>query len=121
MSEQIDRRRRFIDGLRELAIFMETHPDVEAPAYSVLNVFVHEREELARMAAGASWEKVYMDDYFVLRRSFAGDDIQLDLTASRDQVCRKVVKGMRIIPATPEHEVEDVEWVCDEPLLGGAR
>ena len=38
----------------------------------------------------------------------------------RETVCRKIVKGKKMVEAQPAREVEDVEWVCDEPILADA-
>lgn len=45
--------------------------------------------------------------------------LTLRISAERSQVCRKIVTGTKVVPAytIPERVEEDVEWVCDEPLL----
>lgn len=119
IERALERRVRLIAGLRDLAAFLEQHPTVEAPRYNILNVFVNSRDELATAARGASWEKVYNENWFSLRKTFC-EDLALEINAGRETVCRKVVKGTRTIPAQPEREVEDVEWICeDASLLNG--
>lgn len=114
------RRFDFVKALRDLAAFIEEHPGVSCPRYVVMNVFVHTREEIAANArATGGWEKVYGDGWFYLRKSF-GPDLVLDITTERETVCRKVVTGTRTVPATPEQQVEEYTWVCDEPLLSEA-
>lgn len=117
-DEQREARRRsaFIQSLRDCASWLEAHPGVEAPRYVVMNVFVNTREDVARHARAATWEKVYNGEWFYLRREF-GPDLTLDITTERSTVCRKVVVGKETVPAQPEHEVEVVEWVCDDGLL----
>ena len=67
-------------------------------------------------ARTATWEKVYNGEWFYLRRDF-GEDLSLDIATSRDTVCRRVVVGTETVPATPEREVEVVEWVCDDAVV----
>ena len=120
--EQDTRRAEVINGLRALADFLESHPAVPYPVCTRLNAFVATRDELAAVARhGAPWAKQSNEQYFWLSRVFAGDprypDLQLDINIDREQVCRKVVKGTKTIPAQPERTIEDVEWICDEALL----
>lgn len=107
------RRRAFIQSLRDLADFLELHPTVTAPRYNQLNVFVDTREELAEHAKAATWAKVFNGQWFYLSKSF-GVDLSFDITADRGLVCRRVVTGTREEPAKT---VEDVEWVCDDPVV----
>ena len=116
MTETNDRRAAFIQSLRDCADFLDRHPSVNVPRYVNLNVFVNTREEIAAHARVTSWEKVYNDTWFYLRKEF-GTDLSLDITVQRETVCRKVVTGTRVVPAKPEHEVEDIEWVCDDVSL----
>lgn len=60
-------------------------------------------------------QKEFAGDYFTL----SGDVGAFTITAigARDAVCRRVVVGTKVIPAQPEQVVDEVEWVCDDPLL----
>ena len=107
------RRAEFIQSLRNCADWLEQHPGVRAPCYQNMNVFVNTRAEVVAHARAATWEKIYNDTWFYLRHEF-GPDLSIDITAERETVCRKVVAGTEIVPAKPEHEVEIVEWVCDD-------
>lgn len=114
-------RRDYITGLRELADFIEAHPELPSPWGGGHNAFVENKADLANIArAGARWDKGVSGDYFYLRKQFSGGTTY-EINVSRDQVCRKVVTGTRIEPAKPEQEVETYEWVCDEPLLAGVK
>jgi hypothetical protein len=108
------RRADFIDGLRKMADFFEQHPQIKTCSIDG-NVFV-ERSELAALARLGGGSKEYYDSWFALRRTF-GEDVRLDINVSREQVCRKVVVGHKIVPAQPEREVEIVDWVCEESVL----
>jgi hypothetical protein len=63
-------------------------------------------------------EKKYRDNSFELKIKL-DDDTTVDYTVKREVVCNKVVKGMKVVPATPEREVEDVEWECKPVSLIG--
>lgn len=113
MSERND----FIKALRDCADFFEQHPGIPMPRYTTMNIFHSTREALADYARMATWEKVYNGEWFFLRKEF-GAHLTLDIATSRETVCRRVVTGTTILPARPEQEVETVEWVCEEALLG---
>ena len=113
-------RDRLILGLREMAAFLESHPavPVNAGIDNRLNAFVYTREELETAARSyPRWQKGYSDSHMWLRVTFAGA-LSLDLNINRSAVCRKVVIGSHEEPA---RVVEDVEWICDTPLLSGDR
>lgn len=110
-------REHLIEGLRRLADFLAVTPQIELSP-QIYNVYVESREELAAIARLGSWQKHYVGDYFVLRKSFAG--VTLDVYTNRQSVCRAVVTGQRVVPAQPAQpeRVEDVvEWVCDDAVL----
>jgi len=118
-----DERQTFVAALRELADFFEQHPNVKVPYNTVVDTFVTTRDELAENARGSAWEKVYNGDWFSLRKVFGDDEhgVVLEVNCSRTTVCRRVVKGTRVIPARAEQVVEDVEWVCEDPVLQGGE
>lgn len=118
-AAQIERR-DFVQGLRELADFIDAHPDIPCPYGEAHNAFVRDKTQLGMIAraVGGRWDKNCTSQFFYIRREFAGGH-SYEVNVSRDQVCRKVVTGTRIEPAQPEREVEVVEWVCTEPLLVG--
>jgi hypothetical protein len=112
-------------GLRELADFMESHPDINLGGWMCLNLFVNTREELADMARKVgTCQKKISGDYYFLQRDFGGG-VTLEINCSRDKVCAKVSKGKkivpakpeRVLPAEPEQEIEEFEYVCPDSLL----
>ena len=110
-------RGQFIQGLRDLADFLDQHPAVPYPPYVQLNVFCQTKDEIAAVArAGGGWAKEYNGPWFYLKKTF-GPDLELHIDIDREQVCRKVVIGTRHVDAQPAHDVEEVEWVCDELTL----
>lgn len=119
MTDEQKRREAVIAGLHAMANFLEAFPQVEAPHNMTGNIFIS-KEDLPMFARLTTWEKAYFDEWFALSKDFGGG-VKLDLNIARGQVCRKVVKGTRIVPAveaTPEHVEAIMEWVCDDvPLL----
>ena len=116
-QERID----YVQGLRELAAFVELHPEIPLPYAGAHNAFVTNKADLSIVAraCGGRWGKNSTDDYFYIRKSFAGDHAY-EVNVSRKTVCRKVVTGTRLEPMRPAQEVEEFHWVCDEPLLAEA-
>ena len=109
-----------IQGLRDLADFLDAHPNVPVPgSEQTLNVFVDDRATLAAIAREGRWEKHYYTNWFTLVAAFG--PITLHINLDREQVCRKVVTGSRVVPARaaePEHVEEVTEWICEDlPLL----
>jgi hypothetical protein len=118
-----------IKGLREMADFLEAHPSLyEIPGLAgglTLNLFVDSKEQLADAArAIGKLSKRVSGDYYYVQREFSGN-VTLDVNASRQKVCEKVVVGTkvipaqpeRVLPAEPEQVVEEYEWVCPKSLL----
>lgn len=118
-----EERRAFVNGLRQMANFVEANEELPVPMGCSMNVFVTHRRELAALArvGGAKWEKRANGNYFSLVVTFDGKHTY-EINIERQQMCRRVVTGKRVVPAEPEHEVEEFAWVCDdEPLLAGDR
>lgn len=120
------------DQLRTIAAFLEEHPQLGAAVYGTgachasIQVPCRTREELTELArvlarATGRCDKNEMGSYFQVRAEFGC--FYLWGAVDRELVCRKVVKGVRHVPATtvPAHEVEDVEWVCEPSLLAAPK
>ncbi len=123
-TPDIDNRTLFIQGLRDLASFYDAHPQVPPPYQHQVMVFTDDKATLAAIAKAGNWEKVWSDSWFSLKKAF-GESLLLEIYVDRSVVCRKVVTGTRVVPATPateEREEEVTEWVCDDvSLLGDPR
>jgi hypothetical protein len=128
-TEQI-RRRQFIEGLRAVAAFYETHPEACYDGmHLTLNMYVWGRAArkvlIETAKAFGQCRKEYDESNVTISRQF-GDQVTLAVFAPRARVCRRVVLGARIVPATvlpatperivPAASVEIVGWRCD-PLL----
>lgn len=112
-----EKRTEFISALRDFADWLDQHPDVMVPGYAVLNAFPDTLDVLQAQARAAGWEKVWGDGWFSLRKVFGDESLIFDVSVPRETVCRKVVTGTRVQPATPEQIVEEYTWECDEPSL----
>jgi hypothetical protein len=125
-------QRELVEGLRALADEMEKNGvklPISSPDVTFVNwVYDDHRGEKKRtakekLAAAArllgKTEKVYSGDYFDLNKKYG--PVILQFTATRANICRRVVVSTKVIPAKvieqPERIQEEVEWVCDEPLL----
>ena len=112
-----------IQGYRELADFLEGHAAIlpqgmERYSRTFNGVSLDTSDEVAALAkTGGRWEKTTAGNYFYIIREFAGG-VKFYGATDREHVCRRIVVGTDVIPAQPEHEVERVEWHCDQPLLG---
>lgn len=105
-----------IQGMIDLAHWYEAHPEVPLPDLTVNNYVVSDFEATAR--ALGSFEKVYSDDLFTIKKMFG--PIKAQFFFMREQVCTKRVVGKRSVPAQtieiPARDEEIVEWDC-EPVL----
>ena len=147
-AKRKEHRAAYVDGLRQIADFLEAHPDVELPHLAstitgtyedTLNIYIVEGDQKAKLAtiarAMGQAEKVMADERIRVFRRFAG--IALVAQASRDQVCERVVTDTRevveevpdpealaaataAVPLIPVTRIEEtVEWRCT-PLLADA-
>lgn len=115
------------DELRSIAAFFETNPEIAARTYDIcdtsIQAYAASRNDLVALAralkdATGRCNKRDMGPYFKVEASFGR--LRVWGAVDREKVCRKVVKGTKVlppVPAMPARTVEDVEWVC-EPLLG---
>ena len=107
-------REQFIKALRDCADWLESSPEVTTPACLTINVFPGSKDAIRQNAKASSWTKYYDTTFFALRKTFVPDTFHYDVNIERQEVCRRVVTGTKVIPAKPEQTVEEYEWVCDE-------
>lgn len=111
-----DERAIYVKGLRELADFIESREDVPVPCTNVqADIFVRAKADLVNIARVGRWQKRQVGDYMCLFVEFTGGHT-FDVNIEREEVCRKVVTGKRLVPAQPEHEVEEYRWECESLL-----
>jgi len=114
--------REWIDGLRELADFAETHPTVFDFYGETFNQFPCDAAALATIAHEiGTCEKVQLDPWYILSKQFGPHS--LEFNTQREKVCTKVVVGTKIVskpdPNAPKIEVEEevCEWQCPDSIL----
>ena len=112
-----DTRQETIDGLRALADYLETRPDVPLPYFGFVNAFGDEEELPVVARAMGGFTKDHTGDYLTLVKSFG--PVGLHVHFASEQVCERVVVGTEEVPekVTPAHTKEIVEWKCPESLL----
>ena len=118
---------QFADDLRKLADMIEAHPEFGDPCGAVdVSIFPHADDPKTHAACSmrslGNCNKIYDGEDFRLEKQIGIH--RLRLWYPRQQICHRVVVGKelvaaqpeRVIPATPAHEREIVEWVCS-PVL----
>jgi hypothetical protein len=114
-------RRAWLAGIRELADFIEAHPDLPCPSSGAHLIYCFTKAQLVDIARvrGVRWQKDVREgsEYFSIKTTFTGGHAY-EAYVDRVEVCRKVVTGTVVVPATPEHVEETFKWECSrEPLL----
>lgn len=135
-------RAKQIAGIRELADWLESHPEIPIP-YALSGhseygyTLVHARHgeaqaaviaAVARALPGKVTKDVYDHDRMFDITGRLPGGIYVKAIADRDEVCERVVTGTREVteevpdPTAPKltvtRTVEDVEWVCGSILAG---
>ena len=128
VSAPSDSLTAFVSGLRKLAAFWESHPELQHPQFpGEFTVFGIPKEELPKYAkAFGSLEKRYSDSAFELKKDFGGG-IVTGTYHSRDAICERVEVGEEVVPehvipareetVVPEHKIKKYEWKCPDSLL----
>ena len=125
-SEETERCREYVAGLRALTDFIEAHPEL-TPQYPMKElVYGLPSEQFAaatRTLLGAGQpEKVYTDESIEVRVAFGPHF--LGVYTSRSEVCERRQVGTKLVekvdPDAPRITVEEpvYEWDC-KPILGG--
>jgi hypothetical protein len=107
----MNERESLIKGLRDLADFIESHPDFETPSTWLNDTFpvaVLEPNQAARLAKMMiPFRQIDNGGLFLsLVKDFG--PLKLSVNILKDLVCRKV----KVVK-----QVETEEWVCDESIL----
>lgn len=114
-----------LKGLRDMANFIERHPDAVCEFTHVHICEFDKITALARRGYGLLKKEV-TSNWFMLVKEF-GPRVKIEWNESRERVCKKVSKGTKVIPAEPAktvtieakpERVEEIfEWECPESLL----
>lgn len=124
-------RTEFIAGLREMADWYESRPELRAPDYiDPFTFFARNKEHFLelRRAADLHHKEESCGEWLCFNKRCRGK-VRLQITIEKEKTCRRVKVGERVLPAVPEHtvpaqpeRVEEVyEWRCDEPLLANGE
>ena len=116
----------YANGLRAIADFVETHPELHLPNDELCCFSMDEKAQAAAvLLALKPCKKNYGETVFYITREFG--PVTLKYYFNRNSVCTPRVVGKKIVPAEPmkiidarpEHEVDIIEWDC-EPILTAA-
>lgn len=116
-----DDAQTLIDGLRELADFLQDRPaiaDRMASAEPHFNVYAFTRNEFQGFVREIGrGDKTASDQFMGVIRKFGA--VTIEVYTHRAQVCERVVVGTREVPEEirPARVEEIVEWRC-LPILG---
>ena len=114
----------YVHGLRAVADWYETHPDIPFSHDQVIGVYgvKDTKEEAVRIIEALKpCRKEWAESFLKITRDFGG--VTLKFVFMRGAVCtRRVVVGHKEIPAefSPARVVEIVTWDC-EPILQDAE
>lgn len=111
--EKRNEREATIQGLRDLALFLECHDKAPLPFVYQMTAFVEDDADLREVAlAVGSANKEFNHEWLYLKKQFG--PVGYAVSIQRERVCAKKVVGVREVPA---HTEEIVEWSCSESLL----
>lgn len=116
--------KQYAAGLRKVADFLEAHTEVGHPEQK-LTIYASGEKLLLIARELGSFEKLADETFFNLQKDFEG--ITVEWFAYRSDVCKRVSKGIKVVPETvipakptqviAAHEIEEFEWECPESLL----
>lgn len=125
-------RDELVQGLRDMADFIEArglelpinHPNMKLTTW-LYDDYGQDRKLTAKQKARrvakklGKAEKVFSNNYLDIRRDFG--PVCLEFTVNREKVCERKVVGVKQIEeeVIPAYEIEEVEWVCTDPILRG--
>jgi len=135
---------QLIQGLRDLLAFVEANDDFDFVPGTDTDIiqgnfhawYLHTGDEerraaianlTRRMARVGKAEKLYTDSFAHIRLEF-GPFVRFQIATLRETICERVVVGKkliaaqpeRVIAATPEQTVDEVEWRCHPVMTAGS-
>src|SRR5207249_1104216 len=114
-------REKYIQGLRDIADFFESRPDLPIPDCGE-DFHIWEKSLTTARERGLQMspcEKKYIgDSYFELLRQFGPHTVRC--VWDRDDVCERVQVGTKHVPeyVVKAHDEPVYEWNCSKPILG---
>jgi hypothetical protein len=120
LSTRNEKNESYVRDLRELADWLERHPELDPPSKYNGYYFLHDKGDLAKYAKSLERaEKDVSGEYFIVRRKFGS--ILIEALVDRGRVCERVVTGQRRVEAVPAHFEDIVEWKCPESVIAGSE
>jgi hypothetical protein len=118
----------YANGLRQVADFLESHPEIKLPDAQLSCYAIFNKDEAAAVLhAFGNAKKEYDDNIFLLSKDFGA--INLRYVGQRSAVCEKVQVGTKEVPeyvepaveaqperVVPAHEEPIIEWRCGSIL-----
>lgn len=118
----------YANGLRQVADFLEFHPEIKLPQAQLNCYAIFNKDEAAAVLhAFGNAKKEYDDSIFLLSKDFGA--VNLRYVGQRKAVCEKVVVGIKFVPertepaieaqperVVPAHEEPVMEWRCGSIL-----
>lgn len=108
-----DLRADTIQGLRDLADFLEQHPRIGHAVVRADGFFDDAGELRAAIRLTGGWDKRYLPSFAIYTKKF-GATVELELNIDRDKVCRRVQTGTKHVDAVEAHDEPVFEWICDD-------
>jgi hypothetical protein len=128
MLDEIDQRRKdeYVAGLRELADWLESRPELEKPVGMITILWpAYCVEDFAKLRreSGLTDKRDYAGTEISFFRKFTGGHEAIvycskELTCERKKVGERVIAARpeQLIPAQPEQIEEVFEWECNSIL-----
>ncbi len=120
-----------VKALRDMADFLEKNPDLlELSGNMTVNLWPKSEDYIATVLKLGLVTKHAAGDWFWVKKQFdLAGDVGIECNRERKDICQRVLKGTKVLPATPEtiipakpeQVVEEYEWVCPESLLAKAK
>lgn len=118
-------------GLRQVAEFIEAHPEIPLPSATLTCYSLHSKNIAAltarALAQSGRCNKSYEESLLRLKGKFGA--IELEYLGMRSNVCERIKVGERLVPeryvppqpategqTIPEHKEAVYEWSCDSIL-----
>ena len=90
-SNEPNKNQELIDGLRRLADFLEAHPDLTRLDRQTVLMWASDKAELKLAARQLGSFRKVVDEYcYKLVKEF-GPLLKLEVAASRERICKKIV------------------------------
>ena len=125
MPELTEGQQEYVRTMRELADFLEEHPQFIGYGGVQIDLFADNAAEMSEMVRGSGkWDKADRGVWFSLARYFGGHHIFIN--AEREAVCERVQVDTKTVmkpdPSAPLVTVEEpvYEWHCPDSLLAAS-